>query len=58
MGFDFFIEYKKGNENNFVADALSRRAEREAHGELGAITQPIPNWVEAVKEEAKSNPVL
>lgn len=63
MGFDFIIEYKKGKEN-IVADFLSRREQTweandvESGGRLAAITQPVPNWVEAIKQEIESSVVL
>lgn len=51
MGFDFLVEYKRGTKNT-VADALSRRDEKkEVPGENHAISKPLPNWVEAIKEK-------
>jgi hypothetical protein len=40
---------------NAVADALSRRAE---HGELAAISHPIPHWLEPIQEEVATKPQL
>jgi hypothetical protein len=46
MGYDFTIEYKKGLENS-VANSVSRRD----HSELKTISNPVPNWIEPIKEE-------
>jgi hypothetical protein len=54
LGYDFSIEYKKGVENA-VADALSRIVE---HGELAAISHPIPHWLEPIQEEVATKPQL
>ena len=61
MGFDFVVEYKRGREN-VVADALSRKVE-EVDGQsikgqpiLLALSQPTPDWLEAIREENASNP--
>lgn len=51
MGFDFTIEYKKGCENN-AADALSRRDES---GELAALSQPVPRWLDPIKDEVTTD---
>ncbi|KAK9100383.1 hypothetical protein Scep_023813 [Stephania cephalantha] len=55
MGFDFFVEYKKGKEN-LVADALSRMF--EDNKELHVISSPVPNWLKTIKDEICSNPRL
>ena len=58
MGFDFIIKYKRGKEN-IVANTLSLREDMAANsGNLLAISRPIPNWVEAIKEEIQTNPTL
>lgn len=50
MGYDFVIDYKRGSEN-VVADALLRCAES---GELIALSQPKPSWLEPIKQEVQS----
>lgn len=55
MGFDFVVEYKRGKENT-VADGLSRRGEKAKLGKNYTISRPLPNLVEAIKEETQSNP--
>jgi hypothetical protein len=47
MGYNFTIEYKKGLENSAV-DSLSRK---EHQGLAMALSSPVPNWVEPIKEE-------
>ena len=54
MGYDFVIEYKRGSEN-LVVDALSRREEK---GELVAISQPVPRWLELIRKEVQTQPQL
>ena len=58
MGYDFTVEYKRGKEN-IMADALSRRT--ESVGESGtfmAFSLPIPNWLESIRSENLSNPII
>lgn len=42
------IQYKRGAEDK-AADALSRRASIEKEGELLAVTEIIPQWIEKLK---------
>ncbi|TXG69173.1 hypothetical protein EZV62_004108 [Acer yangbiense] len=57
MGFDFIIEYKKGKEN--IADALSRRHEvDDKYGGLCAPSQPVPHWIESIKEEVSTSTTM
>jgi len=53
MGYDFLIEYKKGQDNR-AADALSRQTE----GTLSALSAPIPHWIEPIQQEVQQNPDL
>lgn len=68
MGFDFIVEYQPGPQNR-VADALSRQHESGdteeggvvgelTQGELRAVSKPIPLWLDSIKEENQSVPVL
>ena len=52
MGYDYEIEYRPGHEN-LVANALSW-----VHGELTAITCPLPTWLAMVRHEAHNDPLL
>lgn len=56
MGFDFSIEYEKGKEN-IVTDALSRKEEND-EATFAAISQPILNYMEAIREETAKNSIL
>jgi hypothetical protein len=49
LGYDFIIECKKGCDNSAV-DALSLSRRHES-GDLLAISQPIPHWLELIQEK-------
>lgn len=58
MSYDFLAEYKKGGEN-MVADALSRQLDMEpSNGSLFSLTQLLPHWLEAIKDEMTNQPSL
>ena len=54
LRYDFVIEYKKGTGNS-TADALSCW---ENSIELNAISEPVPRWLDSIKEEITTNPEL
>jgi hypothetical protein len=47
MGYEFTIEYKKGMKNS-AADSLLRHGESV---QVLALSSPVPQWVEPIKEE-------
>ena len=51
-GYDFVVEYKNGQENR-AANALSRRDEI---GELLAVTNLVPSWLNLVRIEYSIDP--
>jgi hypothetical protein len=53
MGYDFVIEYKKGLENS-AADSLSRMD----HGQVMALSNPVPHWIEPIQLEVTQEPEL
>ena len=58
MGYDFQVEYKKCGEN-VVANALFRPFGIEPFGgSLFALTQLLPHWLEAIKDEVTNQPFL
>jgi hypothetical protein len=53
MGYDFTIEYKRGHDNR-AAVALSRQTE----GDLLAISESVPHWIEPIQREVQHDPDL
>lgn len=49
MGCDFIVKYKNGSEKT-VTNALSRKQEHNGAGEIYAISQLLPYWIEAIKK--------
>lgn len=54
LGNDFEVEYRRGKENR-AADALFRK---EEGGTLTVMSNPIPTWVETIRNEYKNNLAL
>jgi hypothetical protein len=55
LGYDYEIIYKKGKDN-VVVDVLSRQYEDE--GSLFALSLPVPNWIEEVRQEWLTHPTI
>jgi hypothetical protein len=55
LGYDYEIIYKKGKDN-VVEDVLSRQYEDE--GSLFALSLPVPNWIEEVRQEWLTHPTI
>jgi hypothetical protein len=45
LGLEYEVQYKRGADN-IVADALSRRAVPELIGEVEALSEILPSWIE------------
>jgi RNase H-like domain found in reverse transcriptase len=48
LGLDYVVQYKKGSEN-ITADALSRQRTHDDLGEIEAVTELLPSWLEELK---------
>jgi len=57
IGYDFVVEFRAGREN-LVADALSRHEDTTEKGTLWAISTPIVNWADRLKDSYKTDPEI
>jgi hypothetical protein len=57
IGYDFTVEFKKG-EDNRIADALSRREGWEEEVALSLLSIPTLNWIEKLKEQYQKDEKL
>ena len=54
IGYDFVVEFRAGREN-LVVVALSRQEDTTKKGTLWAISKPLVNWVDQLKDSYKTN---
>lgn len=57
IGYDFVVEFRVGREN-LVADELSRQEDTTEKGTLWAISTPIVNWADQLKDIYKADPEI
>jgi hypothetical protein len=57
IGYDFVVEFRAGREN-LVADALFRHEDSTEKVTLWAISTPIINWADQLKDSYKTDPEI